>query len=260
MTEAIEKNLQECLASFGKLPGAIARVTPDIVSIRCPIPLSFTNGVALARFSERKVEDGVAALVVPYQDDGLPFRWWVTPSSCPASLGDALIKYGMTKRFAIPGMGVQIAEVNGNVPYPENFLIKRVRNVEDLEIWSETFTIGFENEPETAAYWTTVFTSFGFGDDSPWRFYTGFLDGKPVATSSMFIGSAAVGIYHVVTFPEARGLGIGSLMTLEPLHEGRELGFEQGVLQSSDMGLPIYLKLGFKQLFLADFYVWHPPS
>lgn len=260
MTEVIEKNLQECLASFGKLPGAVATVTSDIVSIRCPIPLSFTNGVALARFSKSNLADCVANLVFPYQELGLPFRWWVTPSSSPAPLGDALIKYGMTKRFAIPGMGVQISESKNDVACPSGFSIERVRNVEELEVWSETFTIGFENEPETAAYWTTVFSSFGFSDDSPWRFYTGFLNGKPVATSSMFIGSAAVGIYHVVTFPEARGLGIGSLMTLEPLREGRELGFEHGVLQSSDMGLPIYLRLGFKEYFLADFYVWQPPS
>jgi predicted GNAT family acetyltransferase len=56
--------------------------------------------------------------------------------------------------------------------------------------------------------------------------------------------------------PEARGKGIGATMTLKPLQEARSMGYGVGILQSSEMGYPVYKRLGFKHLCqIENFYL-----
>jgi len=86
--------------------------------------------------------------------------------------------------------------------------------------------------------------------------YVGYLNGKPVSTSSLIYGGGAAGIYSVATLPEARGKGIGSAVTLKPLQDACEMGYRIGTLQSSDMGFNVYKKLGFRHLCqIENFYL-----
>ena len=78
--------------------------------------------------------------------------------------------------------------------------------------------------------------------------------GRPVAASSLVPGRGVAGVYCVATLPEARGRGLGTALTVLPLLEAREMGFHTGVLQSSDMGYPIYQKIGFRTTCLIDHY------
>jgi len=93
-----------------------------------------------------------------------------------------------------------------------------------------------------------------FGFDLPTRNYLAYLDGKPVATSSMVIGGGVAGIYNVATLPEARSQGIGAILTAAPLAEAKQMGYRAGILQSSDMGFKVYQKLGFKHLCQIEYF------
>jgi ribosomal protein S18 acetylase RimI-like enzyme len=95
-----------------------------------------------------------------------------------------------------------------------------------------------------------------FGFDFPTRNYLGYLNGKPVSTSTVFYGGGAAGIYDVATLPEVRGKGLGAALTLKPLQDAREMGYRVGVLQSSEMGFNVYKKLGFRHLCqIENFYL-----
>ncbi len=234
--------------------------TSEVVSIRTPVDLTFTNGVAFANFSGDG-EDAVRKVLAPYQEHTTPLRWWVTPSSRPEDLSEALLRCGMRRVFQIPAMGATLSDINIEERKPEGFVIKPVLDIEELKVWSRTFTVGFQMPGEsTFDAWLEAFNPFGYDDKRVWRLYVGYLNGEPVAISSMFLGSESAGIYHVVTLEEARGLGIGNCMTLKPLLEAREMGYKFGVLQSSQAGLSLYKRLGFREYFVADFFIWRPTA
>jgi predicted GNAT family acetyltransferase len=259
MTAAIERNLQECFKSFAAIDGAIVTDTPHLVAVRCPIPLTFTNGVSLAKFEQDTVDEQVAGVIAPFRDAGLPLRWWVTPSSSPNGLNVALERQGCKRVFQIPTMSANLFDINDEFQRPDGFSLVAVSDLAGLRVWSKTLTVGFEMPGEsTYLEWIDAFTPFGFGESRKWRHYIGMLNDEAVAISSMFLGSEAAGIYHVVTLPQARGLGIGTLVTLAPLLEAREMGYQFGVLQSSPMGLSVYSRIGFQEQFVADFYTWRP--
>lgn len=67
-----------------------------------------------------------------------------------------------------------------------------------------------------------------------------------------------IGELKVATMPEARRKGIGTAMTLDPLLQAREDGYNVGVLHSSEMGQPVYERMGFKRICDFWFYRWTP--
>jgi predicted acetyltransferase len=69
------------------------------------------------------------------------------------------------------------------------------------------------------------------------------------------LDSGVAGIYAVATIPEARGRGIGTIMTVMPLLEARQIGYRVGILQASSMGYSIYKKIGFKDVCKYRLYL-----
>ncbi|HEY5025009.1 MAG TPA: GNAT family N-acetyltransferase [Acidimicrobiales bacterium] len=72
--------------------------------------------------------------------------------------------------------------------------------------------------------------------------------GRPVA-AAMVVGSGEVaGIQLVGTVPGARGGGLGELCTRWAVEAGFELGARAVVLEASEAGEPLYLRLGFVEV------------
>jgi GNAT superfamily N-acetyltransferase len=84
-------------------------------------------------------------------------------------------------------------------------------------------------------------------------------DGRPVS-AAMVVGTGSVaGIQLVGTVPGARGRGLGELCTRWAVGAGFDLGARAVVLEASEAGEPLYLRLGFVEV---SRYRWcyGPPS
>ena len=78
--------------------------------------------------------------------------------------------------------------------------------------------------------------------------YVGRVDGRDVSTAVGFTSGDAVGIFNVATPPEHRGRGYGAALTAAAAAEGFAAGAEFAWLQSSALGLPVYRRLGFREV------------
>ncbi|MBU4315643.1 MAG: GNAT family N-acetyltransferase [Proteobacteria bacterium] len=75
--------------------------------------------------------------------------------------------------------------------------------------------------------------------------FTGYAGDRPACTSMLFKTGQAAGIYWVATLEEFRNRGFGRAITAQPLVAGKQRGCTFGCLQASDMGKPVYEKMGF---------------
>ena len=75
--------------------------------------------------------------------------------------------------------------------------------------------------------------------------FLGLLDGRPVATSGVFVTGDIAGVYNVATVEAARGRGIGAAITWAAAQAGRDAGAARSVLQASEMGEPVYERMGY---------------
>jgi GNAT superfamily N-acetyltransferase len=142
---------------------------------------------------------------------------------------------------------------------PPGCAIDRVRDEKELAIWTHTLAAGFGEGEREAAWAGAMYRRIGLGGQLPWRHYLGRLHGVPVATASLFLGAGVAGIYFVFTLEEARRQGIGAAITYAALRDVYALGYHVGVLGASELGYPVYKRLGFQECCRIGIYEWHSP-
>jgi GNAT superfamily N-acetyltransferase len=246
----IEENAAELLMAMGAAGGGVQR---DDGTVRWTIggsPIDYHNAVVAADLTADEVDSTIAASLELMRQRDVPGSWHVGPSMRPANLGQRLIEAGFSYDGSEPGMAVKLSELQRPSVVP-GLEITRVRNDDDLAIWAATLGGGF-GEGEREARWVgSVYRKLGYGD--PWRHYLGWLDGQPVATTTVYLAAGVAGVYFVMTIPEARRRGIAAAITYGALREAGDV--EYGVLGSSPAGRSVYAGLGFREYCRIELFV-----
>ena len=254
LVTAIEANYWEFWAFFGRSPQVELHDDPEMMWLVSGIPHPGFNGVFRTQLAPEDIDARIGATLAHFKALRLPMLWWTGPSTRPTNLGEHLEAHGLT-HTAEPGMAVDLLALNEDVPQPSGLEIEHVRDVETLKKFGHAANIGFGIPDSVGNAIFDIEVSLGFEHHLPRHHYVGLLKGQPAATSTLFLGAGVAGIYTVATIPKARRQGIGSAMTLAPLREARAMGYRIGVLRSSQMGLNVYRRLGFKEYCKVNYYV-----
>ena len=191
--------------------------------------------------------DAIRGVVGSFGGLGLPFRWVQLPSQAGSTLGLKLEAAGMTRRSASPAMILSLSDLRRSHPAPEELSVERVLEYNDLESFSRILNAAdFHLPPEVA---NEIPGLLGPKERDPQlEMFLGRQDSAPIATALRYCTEDTVGIYAVSTLEGARGKGIGSSMTYEALLDGKEAGGAQhAVLVATQLGFPVYRRLGFEQ-------------
>jgi ribosomal protein S18 acetylase RimI-like enzyme len=241
LAAAIEANLFAYFQFLGRSSFVEHYDNPNMTGILTGIPHPFMNGILRLKIpSDQAIEEALTY----FNSQKVPFLWWMGSATQTSDWKTCLEAHGVVCDKHIPGMAVDLSALNEVHSSPPGLIIKPVGNMETLEQWVEGAIIGYELPTGCKARCIKLFASLGF--DFPLRNFVGLMDGKPVAGSQLFIAEGVAGIYWVSTVPAARGQGIGTALTLAPLQEARTMGYRIGILQSSEMGLGVYRRLGFE--------------
>ena len=90
--------------------------------------------------------------------------------------------------------------------------------------------------------------------------YVGYVDDRPVATSMGYTSGGTIGVYNVATLKDARRRGYGAAVTRHAVAAGATRGATVAILQSSSMGLPVYEKIGFREVLAFRVFVDDAPA
>ena len=253
LVSAIKSNLNGFFKHLQKSSVAQTKTEGNEFYWTTPVAHPWFNGVISDGTSTNEMSEIIDRTFAFFNVHNIPsFTWWLNPELDLDEWSNHLVPRGFSLVDSPPGMAIDLAKLP---PLPhQQATIEIVQDDEKLSEWTETFAVGYELPKSIARPFYNLFKSIGTG--LPFRHYLFRLDGKPVSTSTLYLGAGVAGIYNVATLPEARGKGIGSLMTLAPLHEARDLGYRAGILQSSDMGFSVYQKLGFEKLCNVTHFYW----
>lgn len=255
--KAIEDNEVELFSLYGRWPKAETYLGSGLFWTITEIPMAYFNNVLRARMPAEDVGKAIEEVIYLGRSKRVPVSWKVTPATQPANLGELLTASGF-KRHVMPGMAVELAALDDKITRPGNFRIVRLGEDGDLEKWFHVLAVGFSvPDPAAGGIRELMETTWRYGlSEGSFYNYVGLWDGEAAAVSSLFLGAGVAGIYNVATLPGARRQGFGSMMTHYPLLEARKMGYRAGILQSSEMGLNVYKRLGFKEYYRISDYVW----
>jgi GNAT superfamily N-acetyltransferase len=136
-------------------------------------------------------------------------------------------------------------------PDPPELDIRPVTDKTNLEVFEETAIVGFPFSDLLPYQPGSIFDERVL-PDTRMRRWVGWVDGKSVGLSASFIDAGVINVALVATLPEARGKGYGAALTWRAALAEPGL---PAMLLSSDMGRPIYDRMGFLPLY--RFTLWY---
>lgn len=252
---AIEANLNAYLLSFAGLPGATLHDGTDLGWVDSGFPTAIFNPVVRARFAPGTVDARIGSVLSHFRRVRRPFTWHVGPTAEPAGLAGYFLARGLVHSEDEPGMAVEIDRAR-EAAAPAGLTIETVRDERGIKDWVDVWL--FPVPEEGRRLYLEVLRHRASGEDLPWRYYVGRLNGAPVATAELFTGEGVASVHDVVTLPEARRRGIGAAMTLRVLREARALGYRVGVLTASPHGVGVYRRMGFREYCRFRRFEWEP--
>jgi GNAT superfamily N-acetyltransferase len=250
----MEANAQEAALLWGRVLHAQFYTERDITLFVSSLPFHMCNGIIRTQLTGKDIDAKISEVAKLPGIHHVPMVLLVGPSTLPSDIEKRLGAYGWFLDDEAPGMAIDLLATNSFPSIPSKLSVKEVTNGEMLQQWIRTMTTGSNIPDSICDLLLDLYNQHGFTAHPSVRYYLGLLDGKPVATSLLFLGGGVAGIYNVATLPEARKRGFGTALTVVPLLEARSLGYRFGILQSTAMGLNIYRRIGFQEYCTFRFY------
>lgn len=261
---AVFENLYDLFrAMAGGLPGSEI-VEEEALSKHLTFPSNpMFKGVWGTHLSPDEADQAIDQTIAWFKERNAPFFfWWTGGKTTPHDLEDRLVKRGMismeeqTKELAkgilstergAPCMVADLAHMNEAVldQTPEDFFIQEVKNETSLYDFKQVFVDTYEIPDWAGQAWVDATLKIGIGKTA-WKMYVGYIGGEAVATNMLFNGGGVASVFAVATIPSARGKGIGGAITLKPLLEARDMGYQYAVLFATEMGVGAYKRIGFR--------------
>jgi len=222
-----------------------------VLSCATGAPVAFLNIAFVTRQLERP-EAALRESMAFFDGLGLPFVVRIREGVDPAA-ERAAERLGMPYSDTVPGMA--LPSIPPPPPVPAGLEIRTVGRGIDIPRFQGVIAEGFEMPIDLARQ---LFIEDVLVGAPGIEAYLGFADGLPVATSTLVRTGAVAGVYNVATLDSHRRRGIGEAMTWYAVQRGAEMGCVIGALQASEMGQPVYERMGFR--VVAPYRTFHRPE
>lgn len=142
----------------------------------------------------------------------------------------------------------------GAAALPFNGIAVREVGEDEQDLFIRTGAASFGAPPEVFAqmFRPEVFAVPGT------RTYLGEVDGEVVATAHGITLGDVVGVFAIGTVPSHRGRGYGAALTAAAVEGGFRDGARSALLQASELGFPVYERMGFETVDVWPVWVSAP--
>jgi len=209
----------------------------DLYVTNCGVPVADYNLVFLKR-PGYKVQAALDRAACYFEGRSLPYRVSVRADQADACRRVASER-GFVERAPVPGM--RLSPLPAIPDAPAGLEVRLVADPETLADFQKTAFEGF-GLPTAAA---PLFITEDFVALPDVALFVGYVDGRPACTSALIATAGVAGVYWVATREEHRSRGYGAAITWEAVRAGRDRGCHLASLQASDMGRPVYERMGF---------------
>lgn len=251
-----ELDYQAWVDAFAGSPDVTVVRTDNVRYRTSPVPDDYVNGVFGTWFMPDSTDAGIAEVIAAIAGDGRPFIWTVWPSDTPADLRARLLAAGFEDDGTGPVMAVELADVDLDAAPPAGLVVERAHTAAEIAAVTAFLFPPTDGADAGAAVFARTLQRFADGSAPTLRLFAGRVGGEIVATSGLSILTGVAGIYAVTTAEAWRGRGFGRALTLAAMRAGAEAGMRTSVLLASELGQPVYRRIGFREVGDVSFLRW----
>jgi len=233
-------NLVATWRKMGTAAGGVSGGGVDCPFLASGVPAAPFNAV----FALSPVADPVECIESSQRfmaEIGVPFFLWIGPGVNEA-LAEAARSAGFTD--AAEPLAMVMTLLNPLPGPPDDLRIERVDDPGKLDEFRFVMSAGYglplkfveRLVPDAALHCNGL------------AYFLGSVAEGPVACATVSVADGTAGIYNVASVETHRGRGFGTAVTSAAIGHGADLGCDLAVLQSSQMGVPVYSNMGFAEV------------
>lgn len=258
------ENLFALFRSMQALPDAELVERDDLSFHWAPYTNPMFHGAWRPRLTRESADRTIAETIAWYRARSTPLIFWfIDEEATPGDLAERLQAQGCIPfEVDAPCMVADLQQLDPDLlnRVPAGFHLEQVSDAAGLHAFHQGFTDAYQLPDWAGKSWEDATTDLGISG-APWSMYVGRLDERPVAINILMLGGGVAGVFGVGTVAEYRGRGIGAAITLQPLLDARDAGMRYGALFSSELGKPVYERLGFVDTGARlSRYLWIDPT
>jgi len=188
-----------------------------------------------------------------FDQNNLSFDVIIPQELCTPQMADILTTMGYPQKSKSVSMHVKLNELitDNTSSFDAETMIKA--NDDQLNDWMMPLIGAFESTFEICSIYANIHEQ-ALKNNINLRHFSLYKQEKPVASITLSLINGIARIDDVGTLPEFQGKGYASALMRYVLSEAKRLGAYHCFLESSDSGLGVYQKLGFKPLFKNNIY------
>jgi GNAT superfamily N-acetyltransferase len=249
---SIKENMYFQTTYFSSYSPKINITSKDVIIKQTDIDDDTFNVVLNVNFTNKNADLRIEEIKELYKKKNLPFSWWVGPGDTPSNLKKLLLSHGFIPKENNYGMYLDLDNFTPKKPY--NLKIRRVCNLSELKEFDNAHVLSGGNEKAFDIIFKYLPRNV-FDKESPFQFYSGYINNKLVTTGILVLHADVGGIYYIVTLPEERRKGYASEMMNYIIAEAKKFNYKICVLQASEEGKKVYEKMGFKHRCLFEEFI-----
>jgi len=243
----VDANLREAMRCYAHAtPAGEVRDYDGITVVSSGLNYSVFNSAMLTApvENERELDRRLALAAVHYAARGIGWSCWIcedqfSPDVMKRSDG-IFVKYGMHMLYSAPGMIADTILAGGRKAAIECRRVCDAKTRLDFaDVGCVVFLLPFriaEAIYGQPGYWSTDM-----------RGYVGYWRGRAIAVVSTVLAGGAVGVYSLATLPQHQRHGVGETLLRYALEDTfAETGVTRTVLQSTQAGLSLYRRMGYR--------------
>jgi len=256
--EIINENLRHALAAFAAVRSGGRMVhVPGVSLVYAGVPYSLFNTALITSHlpsPQGGFYDQIDRAEDFFQERNAPWSVWF----CEDMLSPeerrkariALATRGLRLTMEAPGM-IAAAVTPPAARLPELEIV-RVRDAETRSHFSQVMSEAFQ-VPEEMSRDVYSGEKLWMGNMTGW---IGYVRGEPVSTTVAVSSDDAIGIYAVATQPHRQRRGYAESIMRHAIEQAAGLaGTTRTVLQSSAVGYPLYVRMGYRHVTRFFVYV-----
>lgn len=255
----IETNLFDFFTAFD-IPLIDRHVEDDVCWFTSGVPFPLLNGALQASFTPEDAVRRTHEVLDRLIDHGNPFLWWLTPHTRSADLEQALTERGLVPERPANAMSIDLRSTAGLGEQPPPGVTIEPMTADNGDELVLAMLDGFGMPRDLLSPFRELLSTPPTDRVSLFNVLAR-LDGAPMGAGSVVASDRTVaGLYNIAVRDEARGRGIGRAITTELMRIGAGQGCTESILHASEMGEPVYARLGYQTVGQVAQYLWAPEA